>query len=146
MIRTSLAALAAFGTFAGAAAPAAAQSWGVSIGVGSPRPAAYYGYRGDGRMRDYICSGARAHQLEGRLRHEVRDGDIDGYQARRIHQIIDRTEDDQSYACSRGGWGDVRDIAGRYDRIEGWIANAASRGNGYYCDGHDRRGYDRDDY
>lgn len=129
MIRTTLAAMAALGGLAAAATPATAQvSWGARVDIGTPRPAAYYGYdrgyRGDA-MRYTICSGARAHQLEDRLRHEVREGDIDGWQARRIHQAIDRNERDQRYACSnRGDWDDLRDLASRYNRIEGWIENA----------------------
>ena len=142
MFRTTLAALATLGSFATIASPAAAQtSWGASVTIGNPQPAAYYGYRGGyrggDRMRDYVCSGARAHDLEDRLRHEVREGDIDRYQARRIHGAIDRTEDDQRFACSRRGYpGDVRDLAARYDRIEGWIENAEHSGRGNW-----RRGW-----
>ncbi|MDE2563929.1 MAG: histidine kinase [Sphingomonadales bacterium] len=134
MIRTTLTAVAALGGLVLTATPAAAQvSWGARVAVGAPGRAAYYGYdrgyRGGDRMRDFVCSGARAHQLEDKLRHEVGEGDIDRWQARRIHQAIDRTERDQRYACSGyGDRGDVRELASRYDRIEGWIANAEHRG------------------
>lgn len=148
MTRKTLAALIALGGLTATATPATAQvSWGARFDFGAPRPAAYdgyyRGYRGGDRMRDIVCSGTRAHQLEDRLRHEVREGDIDRWQARRIHETIDRTEDDQRYACSRrGDWDDVRDIASRYNRIEGWIENAEHRGQRYsYRGGYDSRGW-----
>lgn len=108
------------------ATAAQAQSWGVWMGS---QP--HYGYRGGGdwAMRS-VCSGDRARGLEGRLRHEERDGDIDPRTADRIHDAIDRLEDRSRNECAEGDRGAIWNIAQRYDRIQGWIENEA-HGDGY---------------
>ncbi len=106
-----------------AGAPAQAQNWGGYDG----------GHRGgwnhDGPRRGYgdnwriraVCSGARADRLEDRLRREVRHGDIDRWQARRINDQIDRLEDRQRRPCAARDWGAIQWIAERYDRLDRWI-------------------------
>jgi hypothetical protein len=110
-------------TLAGVPGSAHAQSWGG------------WNDRGDdgGRfeqVRD-VCSGDRAHRLEARLDHEVRDGDIDPRQADRIHAAIDQLENRQGRECRERDFGSIRDIAYRYDRIAQWIGNTAQRDRYY---------------
>ncbi|MBS0253812.1 MAG: histidine kinase [Proteobacteria bacterium] len=113
-----------------AATPAWADSWGVYLGTGPV--AGGYGnwgaprYRPDGDWRvRQVCSGERAHRLEERLGHEMREGEIDPWQARRIHDEIDRIERSQAHECAEGDWRGVMRINGRYDRVAGWIDSAA---------------------
>jgi opacity protein-like surface antigen len=108
------------------AAPAAAQYY--------PQPYGYngygynsYGYGGygmDGRIQA-ICSGQRGYALERSLRHEESEGEIDPYAAARIHQSIDRLEDQQRHECAEGDWRSIARIGSRYDRISQWIETAA---------------------
>ena len=72
-----------------------------------------------------VCSGDRARQLERRLGHEVNEGEIDRWQADRIHAEIDRLERAQWHECGEGDWGAVSRIAGRYDRLQDSIDRSA---------------------
>lgn len=108
---------------AGVPSAASAQSWGGWNDRG-------YGWGGYDQVRD-VCSGDRAHRLEARLNHEVRDGDVDPGQADRIHAAIDRLEDQQGRECRERDFGSIRAIAYRYDRIEQWIGNTAQRDRYY---------------
>lgn len=108
------------------AAPAAqAQSFGLSIRTGPAwgwqRPA----YRPVDWRADQVCSGERARRLEARLDHEYREREIDPYQADRIHEAIDGLERRQAEECREGDLRAIHDIAGRYDRIDGWIQRSA---------------------
>jgi len=110
------------------ASGAQAQSWGVWAGT---QPA--YGYDG----RDYgggplrsVCSGERARGLESKLRHEEREGEIDPRTADRIHDAIDQLEDRSRNECDEGDRRSIWNIAQRFDRIQGWMENAA-HGNGW---------------
>lgn len=119
-------------------------SAGVALAVAAPAGAQYYpqpyGYNGygyggygmDGRFQA-ICSGQRARALESRLGHEVREGELDPYAAGRIHQEIDRLEDQQRHECAEGDWRSIARIGSRYDRIDQWIETAA----------HGYRGWER---
>lgn len=108
-------------------APAAqAQSFGLYIGNGPGwgwRPPVYQPAY-DWRVRQ-VCSGQRAHQLEARLDHEYREGEIDPYEADRIHQAIDGLERRQAEECREGDIGAIRNIGGRYDGIQRWIDRSA---------------------
>ena len=122
-MRKLLIAVAAAATTLAVATPAAAQYY--------PQPYGYngygYGYGGygmNGRVQA-ICSGQRGIALENRLRHEEREGEIDPYQAGRIHQAIDRLEDQQRHECAEGDWRSIARIGSRYDQIGQWIDTAA---------------------
>lgn len=108
--------VAAAGTSLALAAPAAAQYY--------PQPYGYNGYGGYGGVQS-VCSGQRGYALENRLRHEVSEGEIDPYAASRIHQQIDRLEDQQRHECAEGDWRSISRIANRYERIEQWIETSA---------------------
>ncbi|WP_068072099.1 hypothetical protein [Novosphingobium lentum] len=126
MNKTMLA-IASLATALTAAAPASAQQWGVQVRSGWGNPG-YQGYAGNYRggydrggydnddARD-ICSGQRAHALEARIGHELDEGDIDRGTARYLHQMVDRTEDQQRYACRSGDRWRLREIDRRYDEI-----------------------------
>lgn len=91
-----------------------------------PQPYGYNGYGyGMGGGVQAICSGQRARALESRLGHEMREGELDPYAAGRIHQAIDRLEDQQRHECAEGDWRSIARIGGRYDRISQWIETAA---------------------
>ncbi|MFC3173865.1 histidine kinase [Novosphingobium bradum] len=96
-----------------------AQSWGVWLGSGPGG--------GDWAMRS-VCSGERARGLEGRLRHEQREGEIDPDTAERIHDAIDRLEDRSRDECDEGDRRAIWSIAQRFDRIQGWMDGAAHGG------------------
>lgn len=120
----------ALGALSLAAAPAAqAQSWGVWVGAGpgwgwhGPR----YQPAGDWRVRQ-VCTGERARNLEARLDHEWREGEIDPRQADRIHHEIDKLEHHSRDECAEGDWRAIARIAGRYDEVQGWIEGAAHGG------------------
>jgi hypothetical protein len=123
-MRKLLICIAAAGT--SLATPAAAQYY--------PQPYGYnrYGYGMAGGVQT-ICSGQRGYALESRLRHEQREGEMDPYTAARIHQAIDRLENQQRHECAEGDWRSIGRIGSRYDRIEQWIETAA----------HGYRGWDR---
>lgn len=95
-----------------------AASLDIRLGVGT-------GYAYPDTRIDWVCSGRRAAELEGRLGQEEHEGDIDGYTADRIHAEIDRVEDKQRHECREGDWGGVRSVASRYDRIDEWISREA---------------------
>lgn len=120
-MRKLLICIAAAGTALATAAPAAAQYY--------PQPYGYngYGYRGYGMdgVAESVCSGQRAHSLEGRLRHEESEREIDPYVAARIHQAIDRLEDQQRHECAERDWRSIAAIGSRYDRIGQWIEMSA---------------------
>lgn len=122
IMTATLVGLAALATASGAQA----QGWGVWAGS---QPG--YGYRsgGDWTMRA-VCSGERARGLEARLRHEQRKGEIDPGTADRIHDAIDRLEDRSRNECDEGDRRSIWNIAQRFDRIQGWMDNAA-RGDGW---------------
>ncbi len=109
---------------------------GAALAVGTPASAQYYpqpyGYNGYGysgygmeSRAQGICSGQRGYALEGRLRREEREGEIDPYTAGRIHQAIDRLEDQQRHECAEGDWRSMARISSRYDRIGQWIDSTA---------------------
>lgn len=110
----------AAGALASAGA-AQAQGWG-----GWRDGQSGYGYNGGGEwaMRS-VCSGERARHMEGRLRHETGDGDIDPRTADRIHDAIDRLEDRSRNECAEGDRRSIWEISQRFDRIQSWIENAA---------------------
>ncbi|MGZ2876751.1 hypothetical protein AAEQ99_28875, partial [Pseudomonas aeruginosa] len=82
---------------------------------------------GDGTFRA-VCSGARAHWLEERLRHEVDEQEIGRFDAVRIHRAIDALEDRQRHECAEGDRRSVYDIAQRYNGIGQWIDREAHGG------------------
>jgi hypothetical protein len=109
---------------------------GMTIAIAGPAAAQYYpqpyGYNGYGYGRygmeggvQAVCSGQRGYALENRLRHEMSEGEIDPYAAARIHQQIDRLEDQQRHECAEGDWRSISRIANRYDRIDQWIETSA---------------------
>jgi len=120
-MRNLLMCVAAAGTTLAVAAPAAAQFY--------PQPYGFNGYGYGGykmeRRVESVCSGQRAYALESRLRHEEREGEIDPYAAARIHQAIDRLEDQQRHECAEGDWRSIAAIGSRYDRIGQWIETSA---------------------
>ena len=124
-MRKTLALIAAAGAL-GSASLAHAQSFGVWVGSGSQYG---YGWRGDGdgTLRA-VCSGERARGLEGRLRHEEREGEIDPDRVDRIHDAIDRLEDRSRDECREGDRRAIWSIAQRYDRIDSWIQREAHGG------------------
>lgn len=128
-MRKLLVCVAALSTALAAATPAAAQYY--------PQPYGYngYGYRGYGMDggAQAVCSGQRGYALERRLRHEESEGEVDPYAAARIHQAIDRLEDQQRHECAEGDWRSIARIGSRYDRIGQWIDTAA----------HGYQGWDR---
>lgn len=113
--------LAAAGATLAVATPAAAQYYPQAFGYNGY---GYGGYRMEGGVRA-VCSGQRAYALENRLRHELREGEMDPYAAARIHQAIDRLEDQQRHECAEGDWRSIARIGSRYDRIDQWIETAA---------------------
>ena len=121
---------AAGATFA-IATPASAQYYPQQYGY-NPQPYGYNGY-GMGGGVQAICSGQRGRALEGKLRHELREGEIDPYAAGRIHQAIDRLENQQRRECAEGDWRSIARIGSRYDRIGQWIETSA----------HGYQGWDR---
>jgi hypothetical protein len=111
--------VAAAGTTLVVATPAGAQYY--------PQPYRYngYGWYGmDGGVQA-VCSGQRGYALENRLRHELSEREIDPYAAGRIHQAIDRLEDQQRHECAEGDWRSIARIGSRYDRIGQWIETSA---------------------
>lgn len=120
-MRKLLICIAAAGTALAAATPAAAQYYQQSYGYNGY---GYGGYGMDGRVQA-ICSGQRGYALENRLRHEEHEGEIDPYAAGRIHQAIDRLEDQQRHECAEGDWRSIARIESRYDRIGQWIETSA---------------------
>lgn len=113
-------------SLAAVASPAAAQYYPQPYGYNGYGYGRYGGYGMDGRVQT-VCSGQRAHALEGRLRHEEREGEIDPYAAARIHQAIDRLEGQQRQECAERDWRSIAGISSRYDRIEQWIETSAHR-------------------
>jgi hypothetical protein len=113
--------VAAAGTTLAVAAPANAQYY--------PQPYGYngYGYRGYATNNGFqaVCSGQRGYALERRLRHELSEGEIDPYAAGRIHQAIDRAEEQQRQECAEGDWRSIARISARYDRIGQWLETTA---------------------
>jgi hypothetical protein len=104
--------LAMTGIFLAASGGASAQDWGY----------------GRASYVDRVCSDERAHRLEYRLQHEWEEGEIGGDTAHRIHRAIDRLEDRQRHECEEGDDPAIARIADGYDRIDGWIDNAAHGG------------------
>lgn len=100
-----------------------AQGWGFSFSYGSPAQPDWQAQR----RVDWVCSGQRARQLEGRLRHEVDEGDIDPDTADRMHEAIDGLERAQQQECYERDWRSIWGIADRYDHIEGWMNNEVRR-------------------
>lgn len=106
---------AALGAAAFISSPAGAQPWGAYVGGGG----GYYhprSYWMDNLVQS-VCSGQRAHTLESRLRHEESEGEIDPYSAARLHQSIDRLENQQRHECAEGDWRSIARIGSGYDRI-----------------------------
>lgn len=129
-MRTFIAVALAASALAASAPAAQAQSFGVYIGSGPSwgwRPPVYepawrpaYDWRAQ-----QVCSGQRARGLEAKLDHEYREGEIDPYQADRIHAAIDGLERRQAEECREGDIGAIHNIAGRYDGIQRWIDRSA---------------------
>ncbi|MGJ3647875.1 histidine kinase [Sphingomonas sp. GlSt437] len=117
----SIVALAASGLIAGSAN---AQSFGIYIGNDGGYNWQYHDYDDDGVVRS-VCSGARAHALEARLRHEVDENEIDDDDAARIHNVIDRLEGRQRHECAEGDRRSIYEIAQRYNGIGQWIDREA---------------------
>lgn len=111
---------------------AQAQGWGVWFGS---RPA-YGGYvrptDNDWWARS-VCSGQRGKMLEGRLRHEVDEEEIDPDTADRMHEAIDQLEDKARHECEEGDHRAIMGISQRFDRIQQWMENEAH--------GDERRGW-----
>lgn len=104
---------------------AQAQSWGVWFGA---QPSYGYAPRGDDWVVRSVCSGERAHRLEGRLRHEQNEGEIDPDTAERMHDAIDRLEDRSRNECEEGDRRAIYGISQRFDRIQGWMEHEAHGG------------------
>lgn len=105
------------------ATSANAQSWGVW--VGNQAPYGYVNRDGDDWTVRAVCSGERARGLEGRVRHEEEEGELDPRTADRMHDAIDRLEDRSRDECEEGDRRSIWRIAQQYDRIQGWIENEA---------------------
>jgi len=120
----TIAVMMAAGALASASA-AQAQSWGVYIGS---QPSYGYAARGDDWVVRSVCSGERARGLEGRLRHEQDEGEIDPGTADRMHDAIDRLEDRSRNECEEGDRRAIYGISQRFDRIQGWMENEAHGG------------------
>jgi hypothetical protein len=118
---------AAAGAALAVTAPAGAQYYPQPYGYSGYGYGGYGGYGGFGMGvgAQAICSGQRARALEGRLGHEMRESELDPYTASRIHQSIDRLEDQQRHECAEGDWRSIARIGARYDRIGQWIESAA---------------------
>ncbi|MBU6266731.1 MAG: histidine kinase [Sphingomonadales bacterium] len=115
----------AAGALASASA-AQAQEWSIQFGS---RPVYGYGQRGGGEWAfRAVCSGERARGLEGRLRHEEDEGEIDPGTADRMHEAIDRLEDRSRNECEEGDRRSIAGIAQRFDRIQAWMNNEAHGG------------------
>jgi hypothetical protein len=106
---------------AGATA-ANAQRWG-PYGT----PSSSYGASGYGSA-DGVCSGRRAHMLEGWVDRKVEDGRMDPDRADRIHSAIDRLEDKARHECREGDWRAIGNISERYEQIGYWIRSAGDDG------------------
>lgn len=121
-MRRQLALAAAAGALA-LSSSAQAQGWGIWFGTRST-----YGYAargGDEWAVRAVCSGERARRLEGRVRHEEEEGELDPRTADRMHDAIDRLEDRSRDECEEGDQHSIWGIAQQYDRIQGWIENEA---------------------
>ena len=114
------------GASALAASAANAQSFGVYVG-NDRGYARYHDWDDSGVVRS-VCSGARAHGLEAKLRHEIDEGEIDRDDAYRIHNVIDRLEDRQRQECAEGDRRSIYEIAQRYNGIGQWIDREAHGG------------------
>lgn len=123
-MRKLLICIAAAGTTFAVATPAAAQYYPQPYGYNGYGYGGYGGYGMESRVQA-VCSEQRGYALEARLRHEEREGEIDPYAAARIHQAIDRLEDQQRHECAEGDWRSIARIGSRYDRIGQWIDTAA---------------------
>lgn len=112
----------------GAAAPAQAHGWGVSVGIGGP---GWGGYArpgwGDGRFAT-VCSGERGWRLQQRLAHEVNEGEIDPREADRIAERISRLQYKARHECAERDGREIWDVAADYDRLQERIERAAHGG------------------
>jgi len=115
----------AVGTLA-CATSARAEGFGIWFGSQSPYRYAERG-GGDWAIRA-VCSGERAGRLEGRIRHEEAEGELDPRTAARIHDAIDRLEDRSRDECEEGDRRSIWRIAQQYDQIQGWIESEAHAG------------------
>jgi len=100
------------------AAAASAQEWAPYGG----RPAYYAAGRGG--SGDDVCSGRRAHMLEGWVGRKTAEGAIDPDRADRFHAEIDRLEDRARHECREGDWRGIQHISDRYASIEGAVRAA----------------------
>jgi len=76
-------------------------------------------YRGYERGSRNVCHGGRGDRLDQRIDNQARRGNIDWRTARRLHAMVDRTEDLQRRYCSYGMSDDgAREIDRRFDQIE----------------------------
>lgn len=107
------------------ATAASAQSFGIYIGNDRGYDWRYRDYDDDDGVVRAVCSGARAHGLEARLRYEIDEDEIDGDDAARIHNAIDRLEDRQRHECAEGDRRSIYNIAQRYNGIGQWIDREA---------------------
>jgi hypothetical protein len=108
----------------------------MAAGLTTAIPAMAQDYRGDrayGQDRDYhgrehhrrtanLCEGERAKQLYARLRHEVKQRDIDWRRARDLRAAVDRTAEVERRFCARGmnDYQAAR-ITRQYDSVEAMI-------------------------
>ena len=108
------------------ASTAQAQNWSIQFGS---RSAFGYAPRDDGeRVFRSVCSGDRARGLEGRLRHEQNEGEIDPDTADRMHDAIDRLEGRSRNECEEGDRRGIWAISQRFDRIQAWMDREAHGG------------------
>jgi len=101
--------------------PAFAQDWNGYRGHGYDRGSDYgrdHRDRDDWRRADY-CQGGRAPRLYTRIRHEVREGDLDWRIARDLRAAVDRTADMERRYCADGvnRW-EAQRLDRQYDQIE----------------------------
>jgi hypothetical protein len=87
------------------------------------------GYRGFGGGQ--VCSGQRGQALQGKLRHEWNEGELDPRTAQRIERELYKLQYKAREECAERDWGAVQGIAQRYDRIESWMEREAHGRNGW---------------
>ncbi|WP_295525498.1 hypothetical protein [Novosphingobium sp. Chol11] len=91
-----------------------------------------YGFRGDviggdrwGQRAGYLvqstCSGERGLQVQRRLNREIRFGNLDRWNARRIQNDIDRLRFQEARECRQGDFRSARRIGREYSRIDARI-------------------------
>jgi len=108
------------------ASTAQAQNW--SIQLGSRLGYGYAPQGGGDRVVRSVCSGDRARGLEGRLRHEEDEGEIDPGTADRMHDAIDQLEERSRNECEEGDRRAIWGVSQRFDRLQSWMDREAHNG------------------